>query len=63
MVNVPYMKIKDACAVIGVSTYFLRQGIRNGTIPFIRSGQTVYINVPELIRMLDEQSREGGRTC
>lgn len=63
MSDTPYMKIKDACAVTGLSMFYLRQGCKDGTVPHIRSGATYYINVPALIQKLDEQSRDGGRAC
>lgn len=50
--SAPFQKIADACRVTGLSQYFLRQGCKEGTIPHIRSGQTYYINVPELLRQL-----------
>lgn len=48
----PFLKIKDACAVTGLSQYFLRKGCKDGRIPHIRSGPTYYINVPELMKQL-----------
>lgn len=43
-----FMKIKDACAVTGLSQYFLRQGCRDGSVPHVKSGPTYYVNVPAL---------------
>ena len=48
----PFMKIKDACAVTGLSQFALRRGVRDGTIPHIRSGPTYYVNVPALLKQL-----------
>lgn len=48
----PFLKIKDACAVTGLSQYFLRQGCRDGSIPHIKSGPTYYVNVPALLEQL-----------
>ena len=54
--DVPFMKIKDACAVTGLSTYYLRNGCKDGSIPHIKSGTTYLINVPALLRKLDAES-------
>lgn len=54
--NVPFMKIKDACAVTGLSQYFLRNGCKDGSIPCIKSGTVYLINVPALLRKLDADS-------
>ena len=50
--SAPFQKIVDACRITGLSQYFLRQGCKEGSIPHIKSGQTYYINVPELLRQL-----------
>lgn len=58
----PFLKIKDAAAVTGLSQFYLRKGCRAGTIPHIMSGPTYFVNVPALLRQLDEESAqaEGG---
>lgn len=48
----PFLKINDACKVTGLSTYFLRNGCRDGSIPCVRSGTTYFINMPLLLRQL-----------
>ena len=48
----PFMKIKDACTVTGLSQYFLRQGCRDGSVPHVKSGPTYYVNVPALLEQL-----------
>lgn len=48
----PFQKIQEACKTTGLSTYFLRNGCKDGTIPHIRSGNTIYVNVPALLRKL-----------
>lgn len=54
----PYQKISQASRETGLSTYFLRRGCRAGTVPHIRSGRVIMINVPALLEQLDRQSRE-----
>lgn len=53
----PFMKIKDACAVTGLSQYFLRQGCRDGSVPHVKSGPTYYVNVPALLEQLGVPSQ------
>lgn len=56
----PFMKIKEACAVTGLSQIYLRRGVRDGTIPHIVSGPeisgkghgTYFINMPLLLKQL-----------
>lgn len=55
-VSVPFMKIRDACRVTGLSQYALRNGCKDGSIPCIRSGNVYLINVPALLRKLNEES-------
>lgn len=48
----PFMKIKDACKVTGLSCYFLRRGVKDGSIPHIKSGTVYLINISALLRQL-----------
>lgn len=48
----PFMKIKDACKITGLSCYFLRRGVKDGSIPHIKSGTVYLINIPALLRQL-----------
>lgn len=43
--NPPFQKIEDAVRTTGLSAYYLRRGCRNGSIPYVRSGRTIYVNV------------------
>lgn len=54
----PFLKIRDAATVTGLSCYYLRRGLRDGSIPHIRSGTTYLVNVAALLRQLDEQSAQ-----
>lgn len=50
----PFMKIDEACQVTGLSKWFLRRGIRDGSIPHITSGNgkgagVYYINMAALM--------------
>lgn len=55
----PFLKIKDACAVTGLSQYFLRTGCKDGSIPHVKSGQTYYVNVPALLAQLNAEPCSG----
>ena len=48
--NKPFMKIPEAAKATGLSTYFLRHGVIDGSIPHVKSGKTYYINVPALLQ-------------
>lgn len=48
----PFQKIPEACKTTGLSQYYLRKGCKDGRIPHVRSGQTYYVNVPELLEKL-----------
>ena len=73
--TVPFQKIPEAAKTTGLSTYFLRRGVRDGTVPHIKSGKVYLVNVPALLHRLDVESsvpigaadplqgREGGRAC
>ena len=54
----PFLKIKDVAVVTGLSQFYLRKGCRDGSIPHITSGTTYFINLPALLRQLDEQSAQ-----
>ena len=48
--NPPFQKIEDVVRTTGLSAWFLRRGCREGSIPCVRSGRTIYVNVPALLR-------------
>lgn len=50
---IPFATISDAARITGLSQYYLRQGVRNGTVPHIRSGTKYLINLPRLLETLD----------
>lgn len=52
MSGTPFQKIPEAARSTGLSTYFLRRGVRDGSVPHILSGTTYYINVPRLLEQL-----------
>lgn len=54
----PFLGIIETAKATGLSTYFIREGIRKGWIPFIRCGNKAMINMKLFLPMLDDLSRE-----
>lgn len=55
--NPPFQKIEDAVRSTGLSSYFLRRGCRDGSIPCVRSGRTIYVNVAKLLQQYGAANR------
>lgn len=55
--NPPFQRIEDAVRSTGLSAYYLRRGCRDGSIPCVRSGRTIYVNVAELLRQYGTANR------
>lgn len=51
-----FQPINAAAKTSGLSPWYLRQLLKNGTLPHIRTGNKVLVNVPRLLADLDEQS-------
>lgn len=47
-----YQSIKDTVKVTGLSEYFLRKQLAAGTLPSVRSGTKIFVNVPKLLEQL-----------
>lgn len=47
--TVRYLSIREACAVTGLSQYYLRNGCKDGTIACVKSGKKYYIDVYALM--------------
>lgn len=61
-----FLTVTETAQATGLSTYFIRQGIRDGWIPYIRCGAKAMINYPKLIAVLDcnsETSHREGETA
>lgn len=48
-----YCSIKDTVEITGLSEYFLRNLLKDGQLPHIRSGAKIYVNVPKLAALLE----------
>ena len=44
--STPFMNVRDAARATGLSEYYLRKELDKGTIPHIKSGRCIMINVP-----------------
>ena len=51
----PFQRDPAACRITGLSQTYLRAGCKDGTIPHIRSGSIYYINVPALLKKLNDE--------
>ncbi len=54
--STPFMTVKEACNTTGLSMFYLRQGVKEGWCPHIRSGNKILINVPLLLDRLNKES-------
>ena len=54
--NKPFQIIPEFIQTSGLSEYYVRKEVKNGTIPHIRSGKTIFINVPLAMERLNRES-------
>ena len=54
--NAPFQKIQTASKTTGLSSYFLRNGCKDGTVPHVCSGGVYYVNVPALLKKLGAEA-------
>ncbi|WP_322199255.1 hypothetical protein [Acutalibacter intestini] len=59
MEHTPFMKIKDAAKVTGLSMYYLRNGCKDGSVPHVKSGTVYLVNIPRLLEKLDALEQGG----
>ncbi|MDD6490371.1 MAG: hypothetical protein PUG48_11305 [Clostridia bacterium] len=57
--NIPYQSIKNTAKTTGLSEYSIRQRLHNGTLPHIKSGSKVLVNVPKFLKQLEEEEENG----
>ena len=58
MEHTPFMKIKDAARVTGLSMYYLRNGCKDGSVPHVKSGTVYLVNIPRLLEKLDAGGKD-----
>lgn len=54
-----YYSIRETARETGLSQKYVRAGVNNGSIPAIKSGNKNLINLPMLLKQLDEASKKG----
>lgn len=54
-----FQKLEAACRITGLSTYSLRKGCKDGSIPCVKRAGKYLVNVPALLRQLEEESVRG----
>lgn len=55
----PFQPISAAAAMTGLSRWYLLNGCKAGTVPYIRVGSDYRINMPRLLEQL-QTATEGG---
>lgn len=48
--NTPFATLRDAVNRTGLSYNYLRKGCADGTIPCVKNGRRVFVNVDALLR-------------
>lgn len=51
-----FLSIKEVVKATGLSEYYLRQNIKAGKIPYIKSGNKILINMPRLSATLNDMT-------
>ena len=51
-------RYRGAAEILGVSEKFLREGVKAGSIPYIKVGKDTLINMPVYLEQLNAQSRQ-----
>ncbi len=46
----PFQSIVDTSRLTGLSQFSLRKRVREGNVRFTRSGNKIYINIPDLLK-------------
>lgn len=55
-INKPFMTLKETCAYTGLSVYQLRNGVKDGSVPHIKTGNKYLVNVPLFLEKLNRES-------
>lgn len=53
-----YQSIEHACRTTGLSQYYLRNGVKAGTVPHVRCGRVYMVDVPRLYEVLEQQQKK-----
>jgi len=52
------VSVLEANRITGLGQTYLRRGCKNGTVPHIYIGRRLYINLPQLLELINEQTRK-----
>lgn len=47
-----FMTIGEAARVTGLSTYYLRSGVKSGEVAHVKAGEKYLVNMPRLLEQL-----------
>ena len=50
--NAPFQRISEVSRLTGIPSYYIRSGIKDGSIPHINLGKTCLVNLPAYLRQL-----------
>ena len=56
-----FVNINTASKASGLSVFFIRAGVKAGTIAHLKSGKKFLINLPRLLETLDQESKSRTR--
>jgi excisionase family DNA binding protein len=59
--DAPFLTIRNAARLTGLSMGYIRDGCKNGTIPHLKTGNEYKINIKLFLRQLDGESLENLR--
>jgi len=51
------LTLKKASKYLGVSEYYLREGVKENTIPHFKSGNRVYVLIDAFIKKLEDEAQ------
>lgn len=53
-----FMSIREAARVTGLGESYVRKGVKEKTIPFVMTGNKALVNVPLLMKQLNEDCQK-----
>ena len=59
VIDLPFLTIRKCVPITGLSERYLRELLRNGELPHIKTGNRVLVNVRKLLDMMDEKTTTG----
>lgn len=56
VIELPFLSIRKCVPITGLSERYLRELLRSGELPHIRTGNRVLVNVRQLLEMMDRKT-------